>query len=146
MSTHADDDLPDETGGVQHQGQRSASGNSGQNVPRTSDLPGDDLPPDEHDHGVDRKKMAGGGSVRPGDYPDRNLIERTEEARREPPGADYYTTLEGVEKELGDIADALEIGAWEGQDRALRVQIKALHVIRQTLNGAINRGDSDDHI
>ena len=97
-----------------------------QNVPKAA--PTDDLP-DEGGQGVD-------------DYPDKNLIE-DEPTPEQAAGADCYTTLEGVESELRSIADSLEIGAWEGQDEALRVQIKSLQAIRQTLNGVVNRGDPE---
>ena len=98
-----------------------------QNAPKAA--PADDLP--------DEDGGATGASAREMDRDsDQDVDEPTPEQAA---GADYYVTLEGVESELRGIADSLEIGAWEGQDEALRVQIKCLQAIRYTLNGAINR-------
>lgn len=120
------DDLPDE-GGPQPAPQRQ------QSAPKPA--PTYDLPDEGGSTaGASEREMA----QDVGDYSDRILVEGdpTEEQLA---GADYYVTLEGVETELERVADALEIGAWEGQDVELRTLIKSLQAIRLTLNGAINR-------
>jgi hypothetical protein len=118
------DDLPDETGGSQPAHKPAQS----KPAARTDDLP-DDLP-DEGGGiaGASEREMAQDGGQDVDDPSPEQLA-----------GADYYVTLEGVEKELSMIADSLEIGAWEGQDVELRTQIKCLQAIRLTLNNAINR-------
>lgn len=136
------DDLPDEGGPAgaagPAAGRMTGRGDSGQNVPKSSVT--DDLP-DEGGSiaGASEREMAQDGGHDVGDYSDKILVEGDDPTEEQLAGADYYVTLEGVEKELERVADALEIGAWEGQDVELRTLIKSLEAIRHTLNGAINR-------
>jgi hypothetical protein len=149
------DDLPDETGGSQP-AQKPAQSKP---AARTNDLP-DDLPDEGgvtttkgatprdverdwsgEDNGPHPEYSPAASRRVTDDYPDKNLIEDglDDPTEEQLAGADYYVTLEGVEKELSMIADSLEIGAWEGQDEELRTQIKCLQAIRLTLNNTINR-------
>jgi hypothetical protein len=130
------DDLPDETGGSQP-AQKPAQSKPAATQERVGDLP-DDLP-DEGGSiaGASEREMAQDGGQDVSDYPDKLLV-KGDPSPEQLAGADYYVTLEGVEKELSGIADSLEIGAWEGQDEELRTQIKCLQAIRLTLNNAIN--------
>lgn len=136
-----DDDLPDETGGAQPTRKQPAP-----TQPASRDyFPGegpDDLPDEGGIAGASEREMAQDGGQDVDDYPDKILIEDglDDPSEEQLAGADYYVTLEGVEKELEAIADSLEIGAWEGQDVELRTQIKCLQAIRLTLNNTINRG------